>query len=128
MAGLQRSARHLDNHIRLDAVAFERAATDAGTSLDGDWLQLQRWQGYVSMARNVSLGVAALVVLALGWLILRRFGPAASKSGAETAEDEQERQRRLDEIATVAKQNPEAIARVLTTWLDGAETPSKAAA
>ncbi len=84
------------------------------TNLDTEWLEMQRWQNYLSIARQASLGVAALVALVLGFLFLRRLRPAAKEKAESQSGDET--QARLA-FASLAQRDPELVARVLSGWM-----------
>jgi flagellar M-ring protein FliF len=72
-----------------------------------------RWDHVSQLLRNASLGVASLVSLVLGWLLLRRFRPAPRPSVLDPAE----RARRIAELSDQALANPEAVARIIDVWL-----------
>ncbi|MBX3436544.1 MAG: flagellar M-ring protein FliF [Planctomycetaceae bacterium] len=79
------------------------------------------WQQYESLLRNASLGLAALLMFALGLLLLRRLRPVVVH--AADAEPAAESIRKLAELSIRARQNPELVAKVLENWLDD-ETPA----
>jgi flagellar M-ring protein FliF len=88
---------------------------------DEEALSMQRWQAYFLMARNVSVGLSALLAMILGFLFLRRLRPsraapaapaprgAAAGSGpAGGAADAA-----LDELTAAARNDPDMLARLL---------------
>ena len=101
------------------------AAPDSQNSMDAEYVQMQRWQTYMGLARQASLGVAALVVLVLGFLVLRRFRPAAPPANVASSPEET---RVMEQLSAVAEKDPEVLARLLTTWLEKPEASRKAAA
>jgi flagellar M-ring protein FliF len=87
---------------------------------------LQQMQNILSIVRNASLGLAALVALVLSWMIIRRLRPLAksapapaSKTGAESVPPR---------VVAEIQQDPEALAKVLAGWLDQAERQQRTAA
>jgi flagellar M-ring protein FliF len=92
-----------------------------------EYEDLQRWQSYVNIVRNASLGVAAFFALILGVMYLRRLRPAGEPAPAPSADD-LERKQRLQSLTEAAKQDPEAIARGLEAWLGPVEAPPRRAA
>jgi flagellar M-ring protein FliF len=94
------------------------------TTLDNEVLQTQRWEMYVNLVRNASLGVAALVALAIGIMVIRRLRPLSATESAE----EGGRTRVLEDVVTLSEQNPEMMARLLARWLEEQEQPSRRAA
>jgi len=91
--------------------------------LEADWAQSQRWQNYMSLARQASLGVGALVALVLGGLFLRRLRPLAGPA-AEKAEQPPS----VQQFVLMAQRDPQAVARVLEAWLDEPEQTQRVAA
>ncbi len=89
---------------------------------DEDALRIQRWQAYFLMARNVSVGLSAVLALVLGFLFLRRLRPARSAPVSPAPTDPAAPSSRagesvnaaLDELMTAARQDPAMIARLLT--------------
>jgi flagellar M-ring protein FliF len=81
------------------------------------WEQWQSWQNIIEIVRNSSLGVGAVLALVLCLMLLQRVSKLLSPSppGRSAA-----RPAALDRIATVAAREPEAIARALAAWLEGA--------
>lgn len=80
--------------------------------------QSQKWQYYITLARNASLGLAALVSLVLGFLVLRRLRPAAAPPAAPA--EIPERTRRLQTVTTAAQLDPDRVARILAAWMEEA--------
>jgi flagellar M-ring protein FliF len=76
---------------------------------DEELVRLQRFEGYVSLARNLSLAVAvALALLMIPLALLRRrraASPAASASPAGDADDR--RRQSLDRLSAAVRDDPE---------------------
>jgi flagellar M-ring protein FliF len=90
-----------------------------GPEVDEELLQLQRWQMYVSLARNISLAVAVVLTVALVPLLLwRRRAPAPT---APTPE--QRRQEDIQRLTELARTNPERVAAVLRLLLGSSTNP-----
>jgi flagellar M-ring protein FliF len=97
------------------------------TGLDTEWMETQRWQNYVSIARHASLGVAALTALLLARMILRRLQPPMPNSPSATPE-QSDPTRVLQQLSMLAQNNPTTVARILETWMEESEERRKAAA
>ena len=91
-----------------------KLASAVSTEPDEETVALQRFQAYVVMARNVSLGLSGLLAAVLGFLLLRRLRPrvvapapvpAEASPGAEAAD--------MGELAELIRRDPELIARAL---------------
>jgi flagellar M-ring protein FliF len=83
--------------------------------------RLQYWHDALAIVRSASLGMAALVALILGWMVLRRIRLAASSGPANQVQAP-------PRVVEAINNNPEALARVLATWLDQSERQGKKAA
>ena len=110
------------------AVGFDPARGDqievlisglVGTSAppDDGLLEQQKWDNYGSLARNSSLGLAAIVALVLGIIILRKMKPISIAGKAE-AELPLERARSLAELVSEARRDPAGVAGVFSNWLE----------
>ncbi|MGE3998920.1 MAG: flagellar basal-body MS-ring/collar protein FliF [Planctomycetaceae bacterium] len=84
------------------------------------------WDQYGPLLRNVSMGLAAVLMFVLGLLLLRRLRPLVVQ--ATDAEGNTESIRKLAELSIRARQNPELVAKVLETWLDDDSAPAAAPA
>jgi flagellar M-ring protein FliF len=89
-------------------------------SVEAEYQQAQRMRWYLALARNVSLGVAALAGLLIGLLYYRRLRP---RQVAENQKTEMQAQR--DRLAEIVKDNPELFAKALARWIDSAETATE---
>jgi flagellar M-ring protein FliF len=113
------------DEIKVTDVKLPGAA--ALTGLDSEWMETQRWQNYVNIARHASLAVAAIVALLLARMVLKRLQPPApDTSGAAPAPSDQGRV--LQKLSEMAQHDPTAVARILETWIDESEGRRKAAA
>jgi flagellar M-ring protein FliF len=87
-------------------------------NVEAEYQAAQRMRWYLSLARNVSLSVTALVALMMGWLYIRRTRPKdhAPPPAAESPSQDEV----LEELL---REDPQRLAKVLERWLDEAETP-----
>lgn len=90
------------------------------------------WEQYAPLIRMASLGIASLVALVLGTMLIRRLKPIVVETSTRD-ELPAETILRIRELSEQAKANPEAAASVLKAWLDRPaeaehETRKKAAA
>ncbi len=74
------------------------------------------WEQYGPLLKNVSTGLAAVLMFVMGLLLLRRLRPVVVQ--ATVAETSEESIRRLAELSVRAQQHPELVAKVLENWLD----------
>jgi flagellar M-ring protein FliF len=102
------------------------AGAPVNTFNDPEWLVADRWQHYEKLARHLSLGIAALVALLLGRMVLKRLQPAAPAAVTETMTQE-DRNRAIGQLVETAQQSPDDIALLLNTWLDEAEASNREA-
>ena len=85
-------------------------------SVEVEYQQAQRMRWYLALARNVSLGVAALVALLMGLLHYRRLRPKSEvKSQKSEVGSQNER------LAEIVKENPELLAKAMERWLNREE-------
>jgi flagellar M-ring protein FliF len=95
------------DEIKVTNVKLANAVT---TEPDEEAVALQRFQAYVVMARNISLGLSGLLAAILGFLLLRRLRPRvinAAPIPAETPAAD------MNELAELVRRDPELIARAL---------------
>ncbi len=100
---------------------------EAVPSAENEVDPMQYWQHIISIVRNGSLGLAALVALVLGWMVLRRFRHSAqpANAAAQASTQNAPAQQRL---VALLEQNPDAIAKVLAGWLEQPERQQRKAA
>ena len=92
-----------------------------GVPAPTDWERIER------LLRAASLGVAALVALVCGWLVVRRLSPVVVEVPSDDGLSV-EAAAQLAELAQRARQHPQAAARVLAAWLDEPEQNSQTSA
>jgi flagellar M-ring protein FliF len=91
-------------------------------NVEAEYLQNQRWQWYLKLAKNVSTGIGAVVVLVVALLVYRRLSARAAvkspviEAGATSL------------LIQLAQENPERIARALEAWIDEVEQRVRVAA
>jgi len=113
------------DEIKVTDVKLAGAA--ALTSIDPELVQMQRWQTYMNLVRYASLGLASVVALVLGFLVLRRLR-LLTPPVAAAPPPKPEREQLLGDFASLAERNPEIMARLLASWLEKPEQPAKKAA
>ncbi|MEW4526326.1 flagellar basal-body MS-ring/collar protein FliF [Maioricimonas sp. JC845] len=79
------------------------------------------WTQYEKLLRTVSLGLASLVALLLGAMLIRRMKPVIveSEGAGGTSSDVAQR---LQSLSQEARDNPEALATALSAWLGDTES------
>jgi flagellar M-ring protein FliF len=98
------------------------AEGDAGTEITGE----QRLQSYIAIAKSGSLGIVALVGLALGWMVLRRVVPAPASKTADNLK--QDRSPKAHLISAAMERDPDAVTKVIANWLQEPSAQRKSAA
>lgn len=106
------------DEIKVNDVKLASGATLE--SVEAEYQQAQRMRWYLSLARNVSLGVTALVGLLIGLLYYRRLRPKGQDPSPATQGTTEE-----DALAELLREDPQRLAKVLSRWLDEAETPAE---
>ncbi len=91
------------DEIKVSNVKLANATT---TEPDEEALALQRFQAYVVMARNLSMGLSALLAAVLGLLLLRRLRPRVRPAPPRPADE-------TSELAELVRRDPELVARAL---------------
>jgi flagellar M-ring protein FliF len=104
------------DEIKVNDVKLASGATLE--SVEAEYQESQRLRWYLSLARNGSLGVTALVGLVMGLLYYRRLRPRSS-APPPAAEGKPE----SDRLAELSRADPERLAKVLARWIDPKETP-----
>lgn len=113
------------------AVGFDATRNDQITVSDGPIPKpaddgeeiiagVNRWEFISTMVRNSSLGLAAVVALIVLQLALRKMKPVTI---VVDPEEDIRRQRALSSLSTQIQQNPEAVSKILSTWLRDVDTP-----
>jgi flagellar M-ring protein FliF len=91
---------------------------------DDEWDKYQQWQTILSIVRNGSLGITAVVALVLGWLLLRRvtaLPPGLAQLGAPAADD----RITVERLSVTLQQNPQIMNKLLTDWMEPPAVGSK---
>ncbi|MGH7223127.1 MAG: flagellar basal-body MS-ring/collar protein FliF, partial [Gemmataceae bacterium] len=104
------------DEIKVNDVKLASGATLE--SVEAEYQQAQRMRWYLSLARNLSLGVTALVALLVGFLYYRRLRPKGQDPSPATKETTEE-----DALSKLLREDPERLAKVLARWLEEPETP-----
>ncbi len=75
------------------------------------------WEQYAPLLKNLSLGVASLVALFLGFMVLRRMKPIVVETESKESIPP-EMVLRIADLSRQAQEHPEAVARVISSWLE----------
>ena len=102
------------DEIQVTQVKMPTPATDGG---EEEWASHQRLQSILTIVRNVSIAMVALCFLPMAWVLLRRRPAAAAPEPAK-----------LQRVAEELDRNPEALAQILTLWIDRSESGNQKAA
>jgi flagellar M-ring protein FliF len=125
-SGQPYSKDEIEGHVK-NAVGFKDSRGDTISILVGKIVSatplvdeldngIPWWQKYERLVRSLSLGVAALVAFVVGLLIIRKLRPiTVVGSGGDS---DRRRSDLVDELASKARENPEAVSRILATWLN----------
>jgi flagellar biosynthesis/type III secretory pathway M-ring protein FliF/YscJ len=73
------------------------------------------WDKYERLIRAASLGLAAIVAIVMGFLVLKRFQPTVTAAPATSELDDEAE--RLAAFSIQARENPEAVAQALSAWM-----------
>jgi flagellar M-ring protein FliF len=90
--------------------------TPSSEGIDEEWAAHQRLQTILTTVRNVSIAMIALCVLPIAWVLLRRRAAAPAEPV------------KLQRITEELDRNPEALAQILTLWIDRSESSNQKAA
>ncbi|MFG0333186.1 MAG: flagellar basal-body MS-ring/collar protein FliF [Maioricimonas sp. JB049] len=80
------------------------------------------WTQYENLLRAISLGLASIVALLLGVLLIRRMKPVIVEAEGANA-DSNEFAQRIHNLSMEARENPDALATALSAWLGEADAP-----
>lgn len=86
--------------------------TDITTMVD----TLDRWEFYNNLVRNASLGLAAVVALVLGLLMIRKLQPLGLPQ--RMIEKPADRSTAIAELTAQVQQNPEVVSKIVAAWLN----------
>jgi flagellar M-ring protein FliF len=103
------------DEIKVSDVRLTGPDTKTETDETGD--RWQQWRLIADIVRQGSLGGAIIIASVMAWLTLRQFRPppvvpTPSPTPKPAPNPSWER------VSTLARQDPEAVARVLATWLE----------
>ncbi len=84
---------------------------------------VNQWEFYRDMVKNASLGMAAIVSLILGMMLIRRIRPITLTTVREPIGSE--RSSLLNELSTQAQQNPELVSRIMSAWLNSGRSATE---
>ena len=73
---------------------------------------------YIDLAKNTSLGIAAVIAGIFGFLLIWRIKPIQIESQPAGTEMTPERARHFSEMARIAEQNPELIQKVMAAFMN----------
>jgi flagellar M-ring protein FliF len=113
---------------RNDQIEVLMTQLASAQELEDDKLdEAQQWQFYSTVARQSSLGLAAVVALIVGLMVLKKIRPVGIPSGPAHATGT-DRARVLSQLSEQARENPELMANVMSAWLgDEPQGPADAA-
>ncbi|MGB6042302.1 MAG: flagellar basal-body MS-ring/collar protein FliF, partial [Pirellulales bacterium] len=116
--GLIKQAVGFDTQ-RGDSIEVVSTSFAASGPADGeDPYEAEKWNNYTALARNSSLGLAAVVALILGLLILKKLRPISLPRGDREATISIDRTRVLTALSAQARDNPEVVSSILAAWLE----------
>ena len=110
------------------AVGFDSSRDDQVEVVVGELTGIQQllveepagvfaWPRIENLVRNASLGLASLVVLVLGVMIVRRLRPVTLPQPSHTGLSESA-SRKLLELSQEARMHPDQVASVISEWLN----------
>ena len=82
---------------------------------------IDRWQFYTVIARHASLGVASLIALALGLLVLRKVRPITVEVETESGIDP-EHSKLMADLANHARDNADIVSQIVQAWMEAPST------
>jgi len=94
--------------------------TTSTESNEEDTAGQARLQTTLTIIRNVSIGAIAMCLMPIVWMLFRRRKSTAAPTPAMSPQ--------LLRINEELDRNPEALARILTLWIDKAEATERKAA
>jgi flagellar M-ring protein FliF len=103
--------REDSDQIFVDFATFPQATEGENLAAPIDWAPIQ------DLVRNLSLAVAALVALAIGFLTLRHFKSSTLHPQVDLAANPSATS--LNQLSELARSNPEVFARIFRTWAGG---------
>lgn len=82
------------------------------------------WEQINEILRNISLAIAALVALFVGWTVTRKFRPSPLRGAMGLALSEDGVQR-ISQLTQLAEKNPEVFAKIIASWAKASENKGK---
>ena len=79
-----------------------------------------QWEFATELARNASLGLAAIAALLIGMMISRKLQPIHV-----TDPSNERRQSLISELSSQVENNPEAASKILAAWLGEGDEPGE---
>ncbi len=76
------------------------------------------WAQVHEILRNISLGLAGLVALLLGWMSFKKLTPVEPVTDRRRTS----RETQLNELSQLVKQNPEVFSQIIAAWSTSAES------
>ena len=76
------------------------------------------WENLALLAKNASLGIAAIAALVLGFMYLKKLQPVLDAPAPAAQAASTDRTRLLAELSEQAKENPEVVSKILSAWLE----------
>lgn len=89
----------------------------APTAPDDEWLQQQQFEQTLQLVRNGSFGVIALAAVLLVWVVWRNKRPAPAPVPVAAPQAAAEPPGETQQLAAMLERNPEALGKVLLSWL-----------
>jgi flagellar M-ring protein FliF len=109
-----------ERNDKIEVVPTELVGIETGVTTLVD--TLNRWDFYNNLVRNASLGLAAVVALILGLLLIRKLQPVTALRGAADRVPEADRTSMVAELSAQAKENPELVSKIVAAWLNASNT------
>jgi flagellar M-ring protein FliF len=105
------------DEIQVTGVKMPSVVTETS---EEDTMSQARLQTILTIVRNVSIGAIALCVVPILWMLFRRrlSGPAAAPVASP----------QMQRLSEQLDQNPEALAKILSHWMEKPEAPTRKAA
>lgn len=87
---------------------------------ENDWVVVEQWQTILRLVQAGSIGLLSVVLFVLGWMAIRGFRRSEARPEPVIEPPTPAASRVVERISNLAKENPEALAAVLSQWLDQA--------
>ena len=100
--------------------------TKTNDQFEKEWASYQQMQTILAVIRNASIGLMALCAVPLVWVLLRRRAAGAQTTAEPSSEPPATL--KLRTLSAELERNPEALANILSRWLERAESAEQKAA